>query len=188
MSVSLQVVISGIGGRGVLMLSRILSELCRLKGVPVRGSDELGMSQRGGSVSSFVKMGNFSSPLVGTGCADCLIAMELDEGLRSVPFLKEGGYLFINAPGRSSLPDTLLGFLDKLSIKAYAAPCDSISKEVGNPRVSNLAMLGLIWKVGFFPFEEDELFDVLRSVVPERFYEVNVEAFKRGLERGSPLT
>ncbi len=181
---SYQIVVTGVGGRGVLMISRILSELALSKGFGVKGSDELGMSQRGGSVSSFVKIGDFSSPVIGSGCADIIVAMESDEGLRNLPFLKEGGYFFLHLPNKAGIPPEILRMLKKMGAKCYFVNCDSISLRVGNPRVSNMAMMGLVWKAGVLPFSRDDFFSVLERVVPGRFLEANLRAFELGLREG----
>ena len=93
-----QIIIAGIGGQGILFFSKIFSNLGLKLGLNVMGSETYGMSQRGGSVMTHLKLGDFQSPLVRTGAADFLYSLQGDETYRALKFLKEGGVCFVNLP------------------------------------------------------------------------------------------
>jgi indolepyruvate ferredoxin oxidoreductase beta subunit len=96
-----KILIAGIGGRGVLLASNLLLECAFRKRIPVLSSDEYGMSQRGGSVVSHIKVGDFQSPLIGKEEADVMLAFEKTEGYKNLSFLKEGGF-YTNSPSPPS--------------------------------------------------------------------------------------
>src|SRR5208337_5116538 len=98
-----EIVCTGIGGRGVLLASAVLIEAATAAGYHAMASDELGMSQRGGSVVSMVKVGKFASPFVGRERADVILSFEESEFYRNLVFLKPGGLAIVNSP-KPALP------------------------------------------------------------------------------------
>jgi len=166
--VKLQLIIAGIGGQGVLFTSRVIYEMAHRRGEAVFGSETHGMSQRGGSVLAHLKIGRFYSPLVKRGRADLLLGLEREEG---VSMLKEGGVAVINARELPPLE----------GVKVYRVDSDRIASELDNPRVANLALLGFAISAGALPFSEGELKEVVSSLSPPAFKEVNLKAIERGL-------
>src|SRR5512136_130215 len=112
----LEIVCAGIGGRGVLLASTILMETAIQAGLKAIASDEYGMSQRGGSVISLVKVGDFASPLIGRENADVLLAFEESEFYKTLFFLKNGGTAVINTE-KKSLPEPVKTLLIKRNIR-----------------------------------------------------------------------
>jgi len=167
----LQIVIAGIGGQGVLFTSRVIYEMAHRRGEAVFGSETHGMSQRGGSVLAHLKIGRFYSPLVKRGRADLLLGLEREEGLRNISMLKEGGVAVINARELPPLE----------GVKVYRVDSDRIASELDNPRVANLALLGFAISAGALPFSEGELKEVVSSLSPPAFKEVNLKAIERGI-------
>ena len=167
----LQIVIAGVGGQGVLFTSRVIYEMAHRRGEEVFGSETHGMSQRGGSVLAHLKIGRFYSPLVKRGRADLLLGLEREEGLRNLSMLKEGGVAVINARELPPLE----------GVKVYRVDSDRIASELDNPRVANLALLGFAISAGALPFSEGELKEVVSSLSPPAFKEVNLKAIERGI-------
>jgi len=133
MTIKQQIIISGIGGQGVLFVTRLLAEAAMMKGYPVLTSETHGMAQRGGTVVSHLKVGDFSSPLIRPFSADGLLALKPESLAQHGGFVKPGGWAIVN----SSQPLQEPGELTITSIDA-----DTLSRAIGNPESVNLIMLG----------------------------------------------
>lgn len=131
--ISQQLLISGVGGQGILFIARLLAETAIAKGLPVLTSETHGMAQRGGIVISHLKVGDFSSPLVRPGQADGLIVLKSGNVALHRSFLQSGGWIAAN--GTKSV--SLSGEMEMTSIDA-----DTIALKLGNPRAVNLVVLG----------------------------------------------
>jgi indolepyruvate ferredoxin oxidoreductase, beta subunit len=163
-----QIIVSGIGGQGVLFLTRVIAQVAVNRGIPVLTSETHGMAQRGGTVLSSIKVGDYASPLIRAGQADIGLLLweanlEVHKGL-----LKEDGKLLISADN------------DGEGERIDAA---GIAREMGNPVLSNLILLGLAIKhqALFCDAEECEL--AIKQLAPKKFVEQNLEAFQKGLSR-----
>lgn len=131
--ISQQLIISGVGGQGILFIARLLAETAIAKGLPVLTSETHGMAQRGGIVISHLKVGEFSSPLVRPGHADGLIALKPGNVGLHRSFLKPGGWIAANAGDSFPLPE---------AAEAATIDADTIAVHLGNPRAVNLVVLG----------------------------------------------
>jgi indolepyruvate ferredoxin oxidoreductase, beta subunit len=127
-SVKIEIVCAGIGGRGVLLASSILIDTAIRAGLHAVASDEYGMSQRGGSVVSLVKIGDFESPLIGRENADALLAFEESEFYRNLAFLKKDGFAIINST-KDVLPRGIQNLVKKRSVKTFLVSADGIAME-----------------------------------------------------------
>ena len=128
-----QVVLSGVGGQGILFLSRLLAEAAIAAGLPVLTSETHGMAQRGGVVVSHLKVGEFDSPLVRTGRADLLLVLKEENVALHREFLADGGALVVNAP----VPiDAGPG------VRLHAVDADTLALSAGAPYAANLVLLG----------------------------------------------
>jgi len=129
-----QIVISGVGGQGVLFITRLLAEAAIQKGLPVFTSETHGMAQRGGTVISHLKIGDFASPLISPGKADGLIALKAECLDQHGGYLKAGGWAVINgrAPQKTQEQTSRRYFLD----------ADQLARELDDPRSVNLILLG----------------------------------------------
>ncbi len=183
----LKIVVVGIGGKGVILTSRIIVEAAISKGIPAISSDEIGMSQRGGSVASHIKLGGFYSPMVGTESADVLIALHSQEGLRNLSLLGPGGKAVFNGGKDFNLPQGVLEILKDMGCGVYTVDGDGISSSLGFPRASNMAVIGLCAEEGLLPFSKEELKGVIASILPERLREVNLKAFEEGASKGRKI-
>ncbi|MFO7715613.1 2-oxoacid:acceptor oxidoreductase family protein [Desulfosarcina sp.] len=128
-----QIVISGVGGQGVLFITRLLAEAAIEKGLPVFTSETHGMAQRGGTVISHLKVGNFASPLINPGKADGLIVLKSENLTPHGGYLKPGGWAAVNSAPPSAVPAT---------VQTFFLDADRVAREIGDPRSVNLIMLG----------------------------------------------
>lgn len=128
-----QIVLSGVGGQGILFITRLLADAAIAGGFPVLTSETHGMAQRGGVVVSHLKVGGFDSPLVRTGRADLLIVLKEENIALHRPFLAEDGFLIVNAP---VAPGAGPG------ARVHAIDADALALSIGSPRAVNLVLLG----------------------------------------------
>jgi indolepyruvate ferredoxin oxidoreductase beta subunit len=129
----LQVVLSGVGGQGILFLSRLLAEAAIAGGFPVLTSETHGMAQRGGVVVSHLKVGGFESPLVRTGRADLLLVLKEENVALHRAFLAEGGALVVNAAAPIDAGP---------SVRVHAVDADALALSAGAPHAVNLVIFG----------------------------------------------
>lgn len=176
----MKLILAGVGGQGILFATRIFSETALALGYDVLGSETHGMSQRGGSVISHLKIGPYQSPLIRQGTADVLISFDEDEAYRTLPFLKPGGLCVVN----SSRPDfwdaAVKAYLDKNGIAAHTFPADKIAMELGSPRSANLALIGYVVSRSETTFGYDAIKATVERISPSRYKEVNLGALEAG--------
>ncbi len=185
----LDAVIVGVGGQGTLLSSRILGALANLKQHDVKVSEVHGMSQRGGSVVTFVRVGQgVASPIVEAGGADMVLAFELLEALRALPYLKKDGTMIVNAQqiapmpvvsGAASYPEDALKTLEG-ACRCVSVDALSLARQAGEPRAVNLVLLGVMCRL--MNSDVEEWLDAIKASVPERFLNVNLKAFNLGYE------
>jgi indolepyruvate ferredoxin oxidoreductase beta subunit len=175
-----EIICAGIGGRGVLLASTILIEAAIRSGLKAVASDEYGMSQRGGSVVSLVKVGDFASPFIGRENGDILLAFEESEFYKALLFLKKGGLAIVNTR-TAELPSSITALLKKREITCRLIDADGIAREMGMFQSANMALLGFFAAFGIAPFTKEVLEETIRSRVPEKFLAKNLEVFGKGL-------
>ncbi len=180
----LEIVCAGIGGRGVLLASSILIETAISAGHHAMASDEYGMSQRGGSVVSLIKVGSFESPLVGRENADLLLAFEESEFYRNLSFLKRGGLAVINS-AKEALPQGIQALLKKRRSKAFLVDADAIATEGKAIQASNMALLGFLSHLNVRPFTYENLKDTILERTKGKSAEKNLEIFDKGRGRAA---
>ena len=182
------IMIVGVGGQGTLLTSRILGGIMSDAGYEVKVSEVHGMSQRGGSVVTYVRYGEkVYSPIVGKGSADVIVAFEEMEALRWLDHLKIGGTMVINdyriqpVPvnlGMAEYPEGIIEHLKGIcDVKAFKAA--EIATELGNPKAMNIVLLGALVK------SMDGLDDIdwdaeIEANVKPKFVELNKKAFHAG--------
>ena len=187
MNKTTNIMIVGVGGQGTLLASRILGNAVIRMGYDVKVSEVHGMSQRGGSVVTYVKFGEkVHSPIIGEGEADIILAFELLEALRALPSLKLGGKLIVNdqrinpmpvITGASQYPENIV---EKLSASADTVAVDALSlaKEAGSIKAVNVVLIGVMAKSTDIPY--DVWVQTIRETVPPKFLEINLKAFELG--------
>ena len=182
------IMIVGVGGQGSLLASKLLGQLFLGEGYDVKVSEVHGMSQRGGSVVTYVRYGEkVYSPVIDKGEADGIVSFELLEAARWLPWLKKGGVVVTNTQridpmpvitGVASYPDKLVEKMKAKGVKVDAMDCLKLAEEAGTAKAVNLVLLGRLSHYFTFP---DEAWDrAIEKVVPEKFLEVNKKAFAMG--------
>jgi indolepyruvate ferredoxin oxidoreductase, beta subunit len=184
----LNIVIAGVGGQGVLLASKVLAESALVSGKDVKQNEVHGMAQRGGSVISFVRIGEeVFSPVVMPGQADLLISFEPLEALRYVHYLKPGGLLVYNkvtinpstvASGLAVYPTDVEAQIAGACPGAQGVDGLSIAKEAGNAKAVNMVMVGAVMK--HLPFPPAVVRDVVKAISGEKGVEVNMKALEGG--------
>jgi len=185
------IMIVGVGGQGTLLTSRILGGLSKNAGYDVKISEVHGMAQRGGSVVTFVRYGDkVEEPIVEEGMADVIIAFERLEALRYKHFLREDGVMIVNdwrinpmpvVIGTGIYPDHIIENLSK-EVRVFKVSATELAKELGNPRVFNLIVLGVAAR--FMEYGKEEWQRVIEETVPPKTVAMNKAAFDKGYAIG----
>lgn len=165
----------------MLLASTILIEAAIKSGMRAVASDEYGMSQRGGSVVSLVKVGDYASPFIGRENGDILLAFEESEFYKTLTFLKRGGLALINTR-KEVLSPPVDKALKGRNITYRSIDADGIARDEGMFQSANMALLGSFAFFGIEPFTREVLEDTIRSRVPERFLAKNLSVFAKGFE------
>lgn len=185
------IMIVGVGGQGTLLASRILGNAVISEGYDVKVSEVHGMSQRGGSVVTYVKYGDkVFSPIIDRGEADMILAFEKLEAVRALPYLKEGGTVILNdreiAPmpvitGAAEYPD---GLVADIAAKAKVIAIDalSLSLEAGSAKAVNVVLIGVLARSS--DISKEVWIQTIKDTVPAKFLDLNLKAFELGYNCG----
>ena len=181
------IMIVGVGGQGTLLASRILGNAVIRKGYDVKVSEVHGMSQRGGSVVTYVKFGDaVHSPIIDKGEADIILAFECLEAYRALPWLKVGGKMIVNnqminpmpvITGAAEYPADILPKLGAV-VDLTAVEALTLAREAGNAKAVNVVLIGVMAKNTEIPYEE--WVETIKTTVPPKFLEANLKAFDLG--------
>lgn len=188
------ILIAGVGGQGVVLASRMLALAAMKAGFRVSTAETIGMSQREGSVSSHVRIGDeISGSLIPAGKADLLIGLEPAETVRNLPFLKKGGKIIVNShtippaskpPGSPEYnPEALLSFLKTRFPDILCLDFTRLAEEAGTYRAANVTMLGAAAGMDILPFSGEIILAVLETEIPEKHRAVNRSAFESAIEK-----
>ena len=183
------IMIVGVGGQGSLLASKLLGNLLLNEGYDVKVSEVHGMSQRGGSVVTYVRFGDkVYSPIIDKGEADYIVSFELLEAARHLPFLKKDGIIVTNTQeiepmpvitGAMGYPTDLVQKMKASGARVDALDCLSIAQEAGSVKAVNIVLLGRLSK--YFDLPEESWEKALENCVPAKFLEMNKKAFKMGM-------
>ena len=186
------IMIVGVGGQGSLLASRILGAAAVACGYDVKVSEVHGMSQRGGSVVTYVRYGDgVYSPVICDGEADAILSFEQLEAARWLPCLKKGGTIITSSQkinpmpvitGAAVYPDEIEAKIKALDVNILCADTAAIAAEAGNERASNVALIGLAAKTGALGFDVSVVRDAVAACVPAKALDVNLRAFDLALE------
>lgn len=186
------IMIVGVGGQGSLLASKLLGYLLLSEGYDVKVSEVHGMSQRGGSVVTYVRFGEkVHSPIIDKGQADFIVSFEKLEAARYAEYLKESGTIVMNTQeidpmpvitGAAKYPEGLLEKLEALGIHVDAMDCLTLAKEAGSAKAVNLVLLGRL--SGYFDIPLEKWQSAIEACVPGKFLEMNQKAFLLGREYG----
>ena len=181
-----QAIIAGVGGQGVLFAAKVVAEIARRRKQPVFGSQTFGMSQRGGSVMTHVKIGGFSSPLICEGDADLLLGLDCMEAHRTLPFLRatrngSGATCVVNAADAQAFPDSRVAdLLVEMGVTVHICNADAVALQMDNPLLANLVLLGFGSSRERFPFTYEEVREATAALSEAANRSANREALKRG--------
>lgn len=185
------ILLVGVGGQGIILASKVLSQGLINAGFDTKMSEVHGMAQRGGSVTTQVRYGEkVYSPIIGKGQADIIVAFEKMEGLRWLEFLKPGGKVVVNdyaipsVPvliGEAEYPQNVIEKLEKAVDSITVINAAEIAKEMGNIKVQNIVLLGaLIKAIGIDNIDWET---VIKENVKEKFVDINLKAIQVGMEK-----
>lgn len=181
------ILLVGVGGQGIILVSKILTAGLLKAGYDVKMSEVHGMAQRGGSVSTQVRYGDkVYSPIIGKGQADILVSFEKMEAARWIEYLKPDGKIVVNnyeipsmpiAIGKAEYPKGVIEALEKQfeTTKLNAA---SVAMEVGNIRTQNIVLLGALVKA--LGIDEIDWIEILRENLPQKMVDINIKAYEKG--------
>ena len=182
------IMIVGVGGQGSLLASKLLGHLLMSQGYDVKVSEVHGMSQRGGSVVTYVRYGDkVFSPVIDKGQADYIVSFELLEAARWLPFLKKDGQIVTNTQqidpmpvitGAAEYPEDLVKKLLATGAKVDALDCLSLAEEAGSAKAVNIVLLGRLSH--YFDLPQEEWMKSLEANVPSKFLDMNKKAFELG--------
>jgi indolepyruvate ferredoxin oxidoreductase beta subunit len=172
-----QILISGLGGQGVLFATGLLLEAARANGWDAIGSETHGMAQRGGSVVSHLKFGRFLSPLIRSGAADFLLSLQREEAFRNLHFVKPGGTVVVNAAALTEEQTALADRLKEREVQFLIKDATEIARSAGTPRAGNVALLGIACASGVLPFNAGELKAAIETLARGPRKEPNLKIF-----------
>lgn len=182
------IIIVGVGGQGSLLASKLLGHLLLNEGFDVKVSEVHGMSQRGGSVITYVRFGDkVYSPVVDKGQADFIVSFEILETARWLSHLKDGGQIVTNTQqidpmpvitGAAEYPSNLVEKIRAAGIKIDAMDCLTLARRAGSVKAVNIVLLGRLSH--YFDIAETSWQNALKACVPAKFLELNQRAFELG--------
>lgn len=184
------VMIVGVGGQGSLLASKLLGHLLLTEGYDVKVSEVHGMSQRGGSVVTYVRFGEkVYSPIIDKGEADFIVSFEKLEAARYMEFLKDSGRIVVNTQeidpmpvitGSAKYPENLIEKMESMGLQVDALDCLSLAEQAGSSKAVNIVLMGRLSRYFDIPAEKWE--KAIEECVPEKFRELNLRAFALGRE------
>lgn len=184
------IVIAGVGGQGTLLASKILGQIGNINGYDVRVSEVHGMSQRGGSVVTYVRLSNDTriyATLVEQKQADAVLAFESLEALRALPYLKEDGVMIVNTQeilpmsvitGEAQYPADCLERIREAAAETIGIDATGLAAQAGNFKAANVVLLGVLARK--LPFDYESWIEAISACVKPSFIEMNKKAFDLG--------
>ncbi|MCI8553778.1 MAG: indolepyruvate oxidoreductase subunit beta [Clostridiales bacterium] len=184
------ILIVGVGGQGTLLASKLMGRVFVEDGFDVKVSEVHGMSQRGGSVVTYVRYGErVWSPVIEEGEADLIVSFEQLEAARWLPWLKPGGVLITSTQaldpmpvimGAAAYPQGILPALESIGVQVTAVDALALAEKAGSAKAANVVLLGVT--AGRMGYDRDKWQDAIRALVPPKTVEVNERAFALGYD------
>lgn len=188
MTDTINVLIVGVGGQGTLFAGKVIGEVAEKSGLSVKQSEVHGMAQRGGSVVTYVRIGDqVISPLIEKGEADLIVAFEQLEALRWIEFLKPNGLVIVNEQkispmpviiGAAKYPADVFDRMDRAGVQTVRVDAPAIAAQSGNPKAVNIVLLGML--ANRLPMARELWLDAIAAKSPAAFVTANQEAFNKG--------
>jgi indolepyruvate ferredoxin oxidoreductase beta subunit len=194
------ILLAGVGGQGVILMSELLGRSAIADGLRVRGSEILGMAVRGGSVTSIIRIGDdVYGPLIPQGKCDVLIGMEPSEGLRNASYLSRSVSVILNTTpiipftvslGQSIYPslDQILEKLNSAAGKVITLNAAEIAKAAGSLLSANIVMLGALFGTGLLPIKVSTIKEAVQARFPAKVAPINIKAFDLGYQVSQQAT
>jgi len=188
------ILITGVGGQGVILMSELLGKSAVEERLRVRGSEILGMAVRGGSVTSAIRLGDeVYGPLIPMGKCDALVGMEPSEALRNITYLSKSSLVIVNMAitlpftisiGKSKYPslEEILEKLDNASGRVIKLDATQIAQQAGSLLATNIVMLGALFGIGKLPISIETIKETIRARFPAKTAPVNIKAFDLGYQ------
>ncbi len=184
------IMIVGVGGQGSLLASKLLGHLLMEEGYDVKVSEVHGMSQRGGSVVTYVRFGEkVYSPIIDLGEADFIVSFEKLEAARYLPYLRKNGRIVTNTQeidpmpvtnGAAEYPEDLIKKMEDLGFAVDAMDCLSLAEEAGSSKAVNIVLMGRLSR--YFDIPKEKWQEAIKACVPPKTLEINQKAFELGRE------
>ncbi|MBE6773788.1 MAG: indolepyruvate oxidoreductase subunit beta [Clostridia bacterium] len=182
------ILIVGVGGQGTLLASKLMGKCFMEMGFDVKVSEVHGMSQRGGSVVTYVRYGDkVYSPVIEKGEADIIISFEQLESARWLPYLKKGGVIISSTQhidpmpvimGKAEYPEEIINKIAEKDVKIISLDALSLALEAGTSKCANIVLLGAA--VPYLGIEKETWIETIKSTVPPKTVETNLKAFELG--------
>ncbi|HUT67588.1 MAG TPA: indolepyruvate oxidoreductase subunit beta [Dehalococcoidales bacterium] len=191
----INIIICGVGGQGVVLVSELLGSAAVRGGVAVKGSEVLGMAQRGGSVFSNLRLGgDVIAPMTPEGKCDVLIAVEPSEALRNIQYLAKNSVVVLNTTtvlpytvylGKSGYPsrEEIVTKLHEVTDRVITLDASGIAQQAGSLQAANVVMLGALFGTGLMPIKEETAKEAILSRFKAKVGEINIKAFDLGYEK-----
>ena len=185
------ILICGVGGQGIVLASKLIAATAMAKNMEVKSAETIGMAQKGGSVTSFLRVGEGTfCPMFAEGTADIIIAFEPAEAVRAFPFLRRDGKVIVNTHPIMPVTATLGGsaytgtemtdYLKDNVTELVLVDGEKACEEVGSPRALNMIMLGAAVRSGALPFDIDAIEETMKATVRPQFVPLNSKALHYG--------
>jgi indolepyruvate ferredoxin oxidoreductase beta subunit len=192
-SQNLRIFLTGVGGQGTLLASRLLGEAALVAGMNPLVSETHGMAQRGGVVVSTVVLGDLKSPIISPGEADVLLGFEALEAFRALDRCHEGSLVIANTAalvpypvsiGKIAYPEVgrLLELMASKVGSLLAFDAGDLARQAGSPLAVNMVLLGALGATNILPFSEEDILSLIRTRTNPKFLEANLAAFRMGHE------
>lgn len=186
------ILVCGVGGQGTVLASKLIASAAMKLGNAVHSAETIGMAQRGGSVTSHIRIGEQAySPLIPGGCADVILAFEPAEAVRNLSYLKKDGVVIVNSvpvkPVTESLNESgydgtqMISYL-KTKCECIVVDAEKLCARFGSTRYFNVAILGVATGTGKLGIDAATLLKEIETRVPAKFADINTAAFMAGVQ------
>lgn len=183
------ILICGVGGQGIVLTSKLIAATAMEHDIPVMSAETIGMAQKGGSVFSFLRLGDdIYCPMFPEKTADIIIGFEPAEAVRMLPYLRDGGQVVVNThpimpvtatlSGSDYTGSEMLDYLQRNVENVVLVDGNRAIEEIGSPKVLNMVMLGAAVRNGVLPFSVDDIEDTMKKTVRPQFVELNSKALR----------
>ncbi len=184
------ILLCGVGGQGTVLASKLIAASAMAMGETVHSAETIGMAQRGGSVTSHVRIGAEGAPLIPKGEAAVMLAFEPAEAVRNLSYMKEDGVVIVNRIPVKPVTDSdydggvMIDYLKSKCKNLIVVDAEELCRPFGSSKFFNVAILGVAVGSGSTGLDRDKVLDEIERTVPERFLEANRQAFLTGIQLG----